>query len=154
MGDSEYFRDINRRFQAMFHFFIDGASFIDQDPGWHYFICYMDNKVVGFTSVLSNKKKASTVWGNADTSTSSSQQRVLLSQFVVLPPYQGLGIGSTLLKIVYDNYLNDKNCVEFSVEEPSDEFQSLMDLIEVKLIWSNGFFTSLKKIFKSKKTSN
>ena len=29
-----------------------------------------------------------------------------------------------------------------------------MDLIEVKLIWSAGFFSSIKKIFKSKKGFN
>jgi len=29
-----------------------------------------------------------------------------------------------------------------------------MDLIEVKLIWQAGFFSSLKKIFKSKKGNN
>jgi histone acetyltransferase 1 len=74
-----------------------------------------------------------------------------LSQFIILPPFQGLGIGSTMLKIIYDHYINDKTCSEFSVEEPSDEFQSLMDLIEVKLIWQNGFFTSLRKLFKNKK---
>lgn len=38
--------------------------------------------------------------------------------------------------MVYDYYVKeDKHCVEFSVEEPSDEFQSLMDQIELKMIW-------------------
>ena len=41
----------------MFMFYIDGASFIDQDPNWHYFVCYMDHKVVGYTSVLEDKRK-------------------------------------------------------------------------------------------------
>jgi len=64
----------------MFHFFIDGASFIDKDPGWHYFICYMDHRVVGFTSVLSNNKKIDTVWGKTDkTNNSPNSMRVLLS---------------------------------------------------------------------------
>ena len=65
-GDSKYFREINRRFQAIFHFFIDGASFIDNDPGWHYFICYLDNKVVGFTSVLENQKRPQGAWESKD----------------------------------------------------------------------------------------
>ena len=55
-GDSAYFKEINQRFQALFLFYIDGASFIDQDPNWHYFVCYLDHKVVGFTSVLEDKK--------------------------------------------------------------------------------------------------
>lgn len=61
-GDSGYFKQIDRRFQAMFQFYIDGASFIDDDTNWHYFICYMDNKVLGFTSVLEEKR---TGWGQA-----------------------------------------------------------------------------------------
>ena len=129
-GDSEYFKEVNRRFQAIFQFYIDGASFIDFDPNWHYFVCYMDHKLVGYTSVLEEKRLVAGSKKNNFTS------RVLLSQFIVLPPYQGLGLGSTLLRAVYDYYINqDKQCIEFSVEEPSDEFQSLMDLIEIKLIW-------------------
>ena len=57
--------------------------------------------------------------------------------------------------MVYEYYIkHDKNCVEFSVEEPSDEFQSLMDQIELKMIWQNGFFKSIKKLLKSKKSDN
>lgn len=126
-GDSAYFKQIDRRFQAMFQFYIDGASFIDDDTNWHYFICYMDNKVLGFTSVLEDKRPG---WGQMTGIQIHNQNShcVLLSQFIILPPYQGLGLGSTLLKMVYDYYIkHDKNCVEFSVEEPSDEFQSLMD---------------------------
>jgi hypothetical protein len=74
----------------------------------------MDNKVVGYTSVLENKTK---------TSQKNQQKEVLLSQFIILPAYQGLGLGGTFLKIIYDHYLKtDKQCVNFSVEEPSDEF--------------------------------
>jgi GNAT superfamily N-acetyltransferase len=92
----------------------------------------MDNRVVGFTSVLEERRI-----GPPGVNIGKNNARfVLLSQFIILPPYQGLGLGSALLKIVYDYYIKqDKNCVEFSVEEPSDEFQSLMDQIELKMIW-------------------
>jgi GNAT superfamily N-acetyltransferase len=82
----------------------------------------MDNRVVGFTSVLEEKRAG---WGQANGISvgRSNVHCVLLSQFIILPPFQGLGLGSALLKLVYDYYIkNDKNCVEFSVEEPSDEF--------------------------------
>ena len=126
-ADSKYFKEVDRRFQAIYQFYIDGASFIDDDNNWNYFICYMDNRVVGFTSVLEEKRFG---WGHANGIPVSRDNVhcVLLSQFVILPPFQGLGLGSALLKIVYDYYIkNDSDCVEFSVEEPSDEFQSLMD---------------------------
>ena len=114
----------------------------------------MDNRVVGFTSVLEEKRPGWT-WANGQQVGRSNIHCVLLSQFVILPPFQGLGLGSALLKMVYDYYIkNDKNCVEFSVEEPSDEFQSLMDQIELKMLWQNGHFKSIKKLFKSKKSGH
>jgi histone acetyltransferase 1 len=125
-GDSEYFKKVSRRFQAILQFYIDGASFIDDDPNWHYFVCFMDNKIVGFTSVFEqfdelDKKSASNASVSSKQKKQTKSSRVLLSQFIVLPPFQGLGIGSTILKIVYDYYLNEnKLCREFSVEEPSD----------------------------------
>lgn len=108
----------------------------------------MDHKVAGYTSVLEDIRIMSTAGGK-----NVYSSKVLLSQFIVLPPYQGLGLGSTLLRAVYDYYLNQKQCIEFSVEEPSDEFQSLMDLIEIKLIWQAGFFQTIKENFRNKRKS-
>ena len=87
-GDSKYFKEVDRRFQAIFQFYIDGASFIDDDTNWHYFICYMDNRVVGFTSVLEEDRVG---WGQADGIPAGKNQQpphvVLLSQFIILPPF-------------------------------------------------------------------
>ena len=40
------FKDMNRRLQAIFTFYIDGASFISVDENWCYFLVYSDNKVI------------------------------------------------------------------------------------------------------------
>lgn len=136
----------------MFQFYIDGASFIDEDPNWQYFVLYLDHRVVGYTSVLEDKSQVGSL-GTGKNKVGAFSSRVLLSQFIILPPYQGLGLGSTFLNQVYDYYLNDKQCIEFSVEEPSDEFQSLMDLIEIRLIWQAGYFKTIKKLFKGKRSS-
>ena len=55
--------------------------------------------------------------------------------------------------MIYSHYIQNKSCIEFSVEEPSDEFQSRMDLIEIALIWdhSSGFFSSIKNLLRSGK---
>lgn len=114
----------------------------------------MDHKVVGYTSVLEDKRQVSG-FGGSGSSCGAYSSRVLLSQFIILPPYQGMGLGSTFLKIIYDFYVKtDKQCIEFSVEEPSDEFQSLMDLIEIKMIWQSDHFTSIKRLFKNKRSVN
>jgi len=58
-----------------------------------------------------------------------------ISQFIVLPTYQRLGIGSTLLESMYQYYLDDKKCTEITVEDPSDDFQQMKDALDIKLIW-------------------
>lgn len=68
----------------------------------------------------------------------------------MLPPYQRLGIGSTLLEQMYTYYLADKKCTEITVEDPSDDFQQMKDALDIKLIWKNGFFESFRKVFLGK----
>jgi histone acetyltransferase 1 len=69
----------------------------------------------------------------------------------VLPTYQRLGIGSTLLENMYQYYLADKKCTEITVEDPSDDFQQMKDALDIKLIWKAGFFKSFREIFNTKK---
>lgn len=76
--------------------------------------------------------------------------KLRISQFLVLPPYQRLGIGSTLLEEIYKHYLADKKCTEITVEDPSVDFQQMKDALDIKLIWKNGFFDSFRKLFKGK----
>ena len=73
-----------------------------------------------------------------------------ISQFIVLPPYQRLGIGSTLLEKMYQYYLDDKLCIEITVEDPSDDFQQMKDALDIKLIWKRGFFRTFRKTLKNK----
>ena len=73
-----------------------------------------------------------------------------ISQFLVLPPYQRHGIGSVLLEQMYNFYLIDKRCTEITVEDPSKDFQQMKDALDIKLIWKNGFFESLRKVLKGK----
>ena len=79
-----------------------------------------------------------------------SNYKLRISQFIVLPPYQRLGIGSTLLENMYTYYLHDKMCIEITVEDPSDDFQQMKDALDIKLIWQKGFFKSLRKVLKGK----
>jgi GNAT superfamily N-acetyltransferase len=48
--------------------------------------------------------------------------KLRISQFLVLPTQQRLGVGSTLLEQMYKFYLADKRCTEITVEDPSDDF--------------------------------
>lgn len=76
--------------------------------------------------------------------------KLRISQFIVLPTYQRLGIGSTLLESQYNYYLADKKCTEITVEDPSDDFQQMKDALDIKLIWKGGYFKSIRNIIAPK----
>lgn len=61
-GGTDYFKMCDRRFQALFQFYIDGASFIDDDSNWNYFIVFLGHRVVGFTSVLEDEYQRNAPW--------------------------------------------------------------------------------------------
>lgn len=60
-----------------------------------------------------------------------------------------MGIGSTLLELMYSHYLADKKCTEITVEDPSDDFQRIKDALDIKLIWNSGYFKSIRKLLGS-----
>lgn len=76
------------------------------DPYWHYFLVYMDSKLIAYGTTFEEYYK-------------SPKAGVTISQVLVLPPYQKLGIGSELLSIIYQHYIKDKNCQVMTVEDPA-----------------------------------
>lgn len=58
--------------------------------------------------------------------------RLRVSQFLILPQFHRQGHGSKLLKAVYE-YAKQTKCLEVCVEDPSDEFQTMRDTVDVKL---------------------
>ena len=57
-----------------------------------------------------------------------------------------MGFGSKLLELIYAHYLSNPNCIEMTVEDPSEDFQAMKDVIDTKLIVRNGFFTVFHKM--------
>jgi hypothetical protein len=51
---------------------------------------------------------------------------------------------------MYKYYLADKRCTEITVEDPSDDFQQMKDVLDIKLIWQAKFFRSIRKLHSSK----
>lgn len=48
--------------------------------------------------------------------------RLRLSQFLILPQFHRLGLGSQLYRHVYQQILSDPGIVELTVEDPSEDF--------------------------------
>ncbi|GBP06253.1 Histone acetyltransferase type B catalytic subunit [Eumeta japonica] len=108
------------RLQTFVLWFVDAASYIDiDDPQWVYFICYEKYKnddgvesyaTVGYTTVYEYYAYPQNI-------------RPRISQMLVLPPFQKLGIGTTFLETIYKYYQTQKNVTDITVEDPSEDFQ-------------------------------
>ena len=86
----EGFSDYNTRLQILFIFFIDGASFIEEDHNWRVYLLYKKedglHKLIGLTTVYTFFQEIKTC-------------RFRISQFLILPPYQRKGFGMHLISV-------------------------------------------------------
>ena len=125
----------NYSIQALCTFFIDAASFIPIETNfWGYFVIVenMENKddnnenwkIVGICSYKNFHIELYKYY-------------TMLSQFLIMPPYQRKGLGTFLLENIYKYLFNeDKNCLEIMTEDPSIEFILMRDYTICKIIRS------------------
>lgn len=100
--------------QALLPFFIEGASPIEPNNFWKYFLIYDRQECLASIMTLYE------AYQNAD------KMRMKISQVLVMPPYQRQGIASTLYRMVFDMYrLNNDKCTEIIVEDAADDFQRI-----------------------------
>ena len=85
------------------------------------------------------------------TVTSSSQSplellsRERISQFLVLPPYQGAGHGAELYNVIYIQLTKATNVVELTVEDPNEAFDDMRDICDLVYLRSHvSEFADLK----------
>eukprot|EP00915_Cephaloidophora_sp_WS-2016_P005887 GHVH01007769.1.p2 GENE.GHVH01007769.1~~GHVH01007769.1.p2 ORF type:complete len:651 (+),score=101.69 GHVH01007769.1:52-1953(+) len=149
-GDS--FNGFHRRFEFLMHFFIESCSAILNSSSWTIstaFVCdpstASDQDRADWTArgVLGECPRTSQV----DPSTSPSNgrsaaafvsvfsylglesHRVRISQFFTIPPHQGQGIASMLLRNLYDRVQSDNTISEISVEDPAHAFMQMRDVV-------------------------
>ncbi|XP_067613100.1 histone acetyltransferase type B catalytic subunit [Eurosta solidaginis] len=118
------------RLQTFILWFVDAASYIDvDDPQWSFFVCYEKYKndngdyqyaTTGYTTVYEYYAYPQHI-------------RPRISQVLVLPPFQKLGIGTKFIETVYKYYQSLKNVIDMTVEDPSDDFQRLRNYIDARL---------------------
>ena len=132
--------------QALCTFFIDAASFIPLETNfWGYFLIIetIDNpglktnwRTIGFTSYKNFHIELDKYY-------------TMISQFLILPPFQRKGIGSFLLENCY-KYLSkvDKCCLEVTTEDPDIEFILMRDYTICKILVTEKFIDNLLISFK------
>jgi histone acetyltransferase 1 len=63
--------------------------------------------------------------------------RARISQFVILPPFQGKGCGAMLYSTIFETELKDTMTKEVTVEDPNEAFDLLRDLCDMKYLRAN-----------------
>ncbi|KAI0138543.1 putative histone acetyltransferase type b catalytic subunit [Hypoxylon sp. NC0597] len=86
----------------------------------------------------SDIKKAGDSWELPEAgSNEGATHRLRISQFVILPPFQGKGIGSLLYNTIYEAAINSPTTTELTVEDPNEDFDLLRDLCDLKYLREN-----------------
>lgn len=60
-------------------------------------------------------------------------RRPRISQMLILPPFQRMGIGAEFIQIIYKKFQNDSKVIDITVEDPSDDFRRVRNYVDAKL---------------------
>lgn len=124
--DTKDFLEYHEQMRLFLLWFIDGASFIDQDDDrWNYFMVFERVKVdgndrfyfVGYSTVYNYYAYPENL-------------RTRISQFLILPPFQKKNVGVNLLKTIYNYYVPNPKVTDITVEDPSDNFSQLLNFVD------------------------
>lgn len=123
------FKEFHRRLQPWIMFFIDAASYIDDDDdNWRFFLLF-ERYVTGEGNTRYAIAGYTTVYQYY---AYPEHMRPRISQMLVLPPFQKQGLGAKLLDTVSKYYWNNPKIVDVTVEDPSDDFIRLRDFVDVQ----------------------
>ncbi|KAB5558720.1 acyl-CoA N-acyltransferase [Coniochaeta sp. 2T2.1] len=67
--------------------------------------------------------------GNFDLAQLPCRSRI--SQFIVIPPFQGKGAGSRFYEAIFKQYLEHTPTVEITVEDPNEAFDDMRDICDI-----------------------
>ncbi|KAI9742556.1 MAG: histone acetyltransferase 1 [Claussenomyces sp. TS43310] len=93
-------------------------------------------------AISSTKSDFSLPFPDASISTFPCRSRI--SQFIILPAFQGGGHGSRLYETIFKHYLEAPETTEITVEDPNEAFDDLRDLNDLSLLRGTPEFTSLR----------
>lgn len=80
--------------------------------------------------------------GNFDLTQLPCRSRI--SQFIVIPPFQGKGVGSQFYQTIFSQYLNHPQTVEITVEDPNEAFDDMRDLCDLTYLRTVPDFLELR----------
>lgn len=138
-------KKLHRRIQIFSLLFIEAASYIDQDdPNWEIFWLFSKDHKQCTGYVTTYKLWHYTGAANFDKS-EDLKHRARVSQFIILPPYQGKGHGSHLYEALFSYWIKDDSVTEVTVEDPNESFDDLRDRKDLERLYENRFFNEVPK---------
>ncbi|KAI9501453.1 acyl-CoA N-acyltransferase [Coemansia spiralis] len=122
------FREYHRRMQTFLLFYIEGAQFIDEtDTRWR----ILRYSLVGYCTMYQFYH-----WPD--------MKRPRISQFLVLPPFQGQGHGSQLYRYIHTLVRQTPEYTDLTVEDPSESFDDMRDRNDMRLLLDHSVFDGLR----------
>lgn len=134
---SEIGYELHQRLQILVLLFIEAGSFIDaKDELWNLYVFYekgnsKDNSepsIVGFTTAYNYWKYP----GAEKFDSANHEVRIKISQFIILPMYQGQGLGQLFYTHLFNKWLKDDSIIEVVIEDPNESFDDLRDRADLK----------------------
>ncbi|KAI5454777.1 histone acetyltransferase 1 [Naganishia albida] len=125
--DTPGFREFHRRAQLFILLYIEAGSYIQEDEDeWEFLLTFETRtRTSGDTTTTSyhfvGYVSAYPFWCYPD------NIRLRLSQFVILPPFQGKGHGSQLYNALWNHISTRPEVSELTIEDPSEHFEDLRD---------------------------
>ncbi|OIW33504.1 histone acetyl transferase HAT1-like protein [Coniochaeta ligniaria NRRL 30616] len=80
--------------------------------------------------------------GNFDLSQLPCRSRI--SQFIIIPSFQGKGVGSHFYQAIFSQYLKHPQTVELTVEDPNEAFDDMRDLCDLSYLRTVPDFLKLR----------
>ncbi|GAB6019378.1 hypothetical protein CHUAL_000964 [Chamberlinius hualienensis] len=144
------FCDYHERIQTFLLWFVDAASFINTDDDrWRFYLVFEKYKNSQFGKDMYAFSGYATVYHYF---AYPKHTRPRISQLLILPPFQRNGLGAELLNAIYKRYISDKEVIDITVEDPSEQFTRLRDFVDAKNISALPSFS--KEFLKNGFTTN
>ncbi|KAK9469640.1 acyl-CoA N-acyltransferase [Lipomyces arxii] len=151
---------LHYRMQIFVLLLVEGGSYIDAtDDRWWIYTLYEKSSegkytFAGYSTVYSylwyKNAETYTLFGESDNNSSNGfvnfYQRKRISQFMILPPFQGQKHGPRLYNILMDEFCNDPMVKEVTVEDPNVAFDDMRDRCDMQRldklgVWKDDGFT-------------
>lgn len=124
--------ELQKRLQILVLLFIEAGSYIEfSDPLWDIYVLYKVTdpslpEIVGFTTAYNYWRYP----GAEKFDAGVVEVRKKISQFIILPLFQGQSLGGEMYQRLIENWLADDRIVEVVVEDPNESFDDLRDRVD------------------------